>query len=223
MAKRRFARKGKVSRFQRKKRYNGRKKKVMYATPKMIYAITLQAPVTTFTVSSGTSNVEAFSWSFGEIVANDIDALMNLYDEIKITGVTVEIKPRGNVAQAGLVADGGFQYYTVQDSTDDNTLASTSEALEYANVRTHQSWRPMKRYVKVTVPKLLKDCNNNPLLTVEAPKWLQLRQQIIGGVTYNNAIVAHLGLKLITEVNEGDESHIFDVYQKYHCLFRNKI
>lgn len=223
MAKRRFARKGKVSRFQRKKRYNGRKKKVMYATPKMIYAITLQAPVQQMLVESGNFAVEAFSWSYGDIVANDIDALMNLYDEIKITGVTIEIKPRGNIAQAGFVADGGFQYYTVQDSTDDNTLASTSEALEYANVRIHQSWRPMRRYVKLTVPKLLKDCNNNPLLTVEAPKWLQLRQQVIGGVTYNNAVVAHLGLKLITAVNEGDEDQIFDVYQKFHCQFRNKI
>jgi len=216
-------RRRKVVRTKRKKMYKKRIPRLTFANPRMIYKAKLTAGSSAITVPTGQGFVSAQSYSFGDIVPDDLDGFIKLYDEIKITGVKIQIIPRGNVAQAGLTQDQGFIYYSVIDYSDDNTLSTVDEALQYASCRKHFSWRPMARYFPVKCPVLLKDVNNTNMIQTQQPQWLQLLPQTIVGTSYNNANVAHLGLKLISNINESDEDIIFDVYAHLYCQFRNKI
>lgn len=221
--KRRFNKK--KTNFKRKRAYRPRLRaapRLTYATPKMIYKATLQGKKTSIICASNTSFVLADSFSFGDIIPNDIDAFGQLYDEIKLTAVRISILPRGNVANAGLTQEEGFRYYSVIDYSDDNILPDVETALQYATCRTHSSWKPMNRFVSLKQPIIVKDVNNTNMLQTQSPQWLQILPQTIVGIPIVNASVAHLGIKIISEKNESAEDVIFDVYTKFYCLFRNK-
>jgi len=216
-------RRRKVVRTKRKKMYKKRIPRLTFANPRMIYKAKLPVAIDTVVTPTGQMFVSAQTYSFGDIIPDDIDGFIKLYDEIKITGVKIQIIPRGNVAAASDVINQGFVYYSVIDYSDDNTLPDVNTALQYSTCRKHYSWKPMSRYFPVKCPVLLKDVNNTNMIQTQNPQWLQLLPQTIVGTSYNNANVAHLGLKLISNVNESDEDVTLDVYAHLYCQFRNKI
>lgn len=205
-----------------------KKPKVAYATPKMIYAVPLRAQDQTALITAnpgatGAHETFEYSVSLSDIVSTELAAFTELYDEFKITGFKIQLRPRGNLAGTGSTGQNmGFQFYSVEDFTDLNPLSSVDAALEYANVKLHKSWKGMTRYIKCKVPKLTLDVNNNPVLKVENPGWLQLQPQIIAGTNYDNTIVAHLGCKLIFDYNLNDEDVIFDQFVTLYVQFKTK-
>jgi len=204
-----------------RKKLRVRRKTIIHATPRMIYDIQLNSQALTFTVGAANWNSYTFSPSLSNVAGNDLTAFQNLYDEFKITGFTWMLKARGNIA-FGSIGPQGFQYYSVLDYSDSNTLANVNEALEYRNVRYHKSFRDAKRYVPCMCPQLIRDVNNNPLLVVVKPRWMQLTPQVIGGLNYDDTLVAMLGCKIITETNNNANPVTFDLYVKLHVQFRNK-
>lgn len=208
-----------------------RKKHIIYATPNMIYKIPLMCEAEIMTITAGTSRAYEFEPSLSDVVSNDLTALENLYDEFRISGYTWTLIPRGNVANASYTSDVlgsaiydnvGFQYYSVLDHTDVESITSPDEALEYRNCRTHQSWKKNSRYVPAYVPRLVKDVNNNPMMVTARSNWMQIKSQTIGGTAYNNKEVAHIGCKIFFETNQNSADYVFDFYIKLYCEFRNK-
>jgi len=174
---------------------------------------------------TGTGNHahEEYSPSLSELDTNEFNAFAEIYDEFKITGFRVTLKPRGNINQPGSTgANQGFNYYSVIDYTDTVPLASIDKALEYANCKVHKSWKTFSRYVSCKVPKIIYDVNNNPTLKTESPAWMQIEDQTIMGINISNKIVAHLGLKLFFEYNLNTYDVIFDEYITLYVKFRNK-
>jgi len=212
--------------FRKGRKYVKKAKVANFARPGMIYKIPLRIPAAEIVVDSDPTQAGAlgtieYAVSLGNIVANELAAFTELYDEFKITGFKVQLKPRGNMnTAAGPVQ--GFHFYSVLDGTDLVPLADIAAAQEYTNCKTHQSWRGMSRYVKCTIPKLTRDVNNNPVLKIEGANWMQLLPQTISGVVYNNANVAHIGLKVIFEYNNNTTDVIFDEYITCYCQFRTK-
>lgn len=220
-----------------KKRRNARKyarkrRMVIYATPKMIYKASLQGLPLAFTVpiaSSYTYYPFVFEISLSDLVSNEITAFQNLYDEFKITGFTWTISPRGNIANSAPAdptttgtLQKGFHYYSVLDHTDVEDLATPDEALEFASCKRHCSWRQASRYVPAYCPRLTHDINNNPMLVVDKPRWLQIATQTIAGTSYNQQNVNHIGCKIICETNFNNDEVVMDLYYKIHVMFRNK-
>jgi len=210
-----------------KKKYIAKTRTVTLG-PKTILSQKLRGEAAQVTVAANPGitgpyvNLE-YSVSLSDIVSNELAAYTELYDEFKITGFRVSLKPRGNLASPGSTgANQGFNFYSVIDYTDLQSLSTVSEALEYANVRTHQSWRTFSRYVSCKIPKLIQDINQNPVLKVESPAWMQLAPQMIAGTNYDNTIVAHLGLKLIFEYNPNTTDVIFDEFLTIFVKFRTK-
>lgn len=196
------------------------RRQALYATPKMIYKIPLQVAKMTLVVANAGQSTFEFGVSLSDIVSGDLTAFQALYDEFKITGFKWKLVPRGNNAPVG--TNTGFMYYSVLDRTDTNALTSVDAALEYPNCRKHKSWRTNSRYIPAYCPKLIHDVNNNPMLTIEKPRWLQLNTQTIGGTVYDDTIVSHIGCKIITDVNNGTNPITFDFYITMYCQFRNK-
>lgn len=213
----------------RKKNYK-KTKKANFANPKMIYKIPLKIADDVLIIPSDPTGAlprvtEEFAISLDDLNVLELTAFTELYDEFKITGFKVQYRPRGNMnTAAGPVQ--GFQFYSVLDGTDLVPLADSQAALQYTNCKKHYSWKGMSRYVKCTVPVLTVDVNGNPMLKVEQPRWMQLLPQTIavGGVPtiYDNATVAHIGLKTIFENNTNTTAVTFDTYVTVYVQFRNK-
>jgi len=206
----------------RKRNYKKGTSKLTYANPRMIYKAKLNCPVVEYSIEPDGSITDSYTVSLSDIIPKDVDAFAQIYDEFKLTGFTLRIVPRGNQANATAPDNNGFYFYTVIDHTDDNTFSSVDQALTYASCRRHASWKPMKRYVKCMVPLLAKDVNNTPLLQIQKPQWLQTVPQTIGGVVYNDAVVGHTGLKLITDLNTSTDTINLDIYRTYYVQYRNK-
>jgi len=203
-----------------------KKAKVIYATDKLIYKAKLRCAPIELQLPANASLQYECEPSLSDIQASELAAFTELYDEFKITGVTTEIMPRGNEAtlvqsMAGSNHTLGFNYYSVLDNTDVNSI-TVPEAFEYASVKNHVSWRKMKRYYKSYTPVLTHDLNNNPLINVKPSGWLQLTPQTIGGVTYDNTIIAHIGMKITGEPNLNSYTQKFDMIHTLHVQFRNK-
>jgi len=214
-----------------RKRMYRRKKMALYATPRMVYKIALQAVPSIIPIPAGSPLTYQFEPSLSDLVSNDLDAFEALYDEFRITGFTWKLIPMGNVANANFTSDVlgssvydniGLMYYSVLDHTDVVPLASPDAALEYRNCKTHRSWRTNKRYCPATVPRLTRDVNNNPLLVTAKPTWMQIKTQTIGGTSYDNKEVAHIGCKLYFEENLNSTDLELNLYITLHCEFRNK-
>lgn len=212
--------------------YARKRKMVIYATPKMIYKVPLNLEKGTIQISAGAIKTFNFNISLEDIAGNDLTAFINLYDEFRITGFTWTLKPRGNVANASFTSEAiglgeiydniGLQYYSVLDHTDVENLADADEALEYITCRKHVSWKTNSRYVPAYTPLLVKDVDNNPMLSVKRSSWLQLKTQTIGGTVYNQVQTAHIGCKLFFEQNQNQTDMFLDLYIKAYVLFRNK-
>lgn len=214
-----------------KKRNYRKRKMVMYATPRMVYKISLQSIASIVTIPGGSTHTYQFEPSLSDIVSNDLTAFDSLYDEFRITGFTWKLVPMGNVANANFTSDVlgsaiydniGLLYYSVLDHTDVVPLTSSDQALEYRNCKTHRSWMTNKRYCPATVPRLTKDVNNNPLLVTQKPTWMQIKSQTIGGTLYDNKEVAHIGCKLYFEENLSATDLDLNLFITLHCEFRNK-
>jgi len=212
-------------------RVYARRKKAIYATPRMVYKISLQTIASILTIPGGSTLKYEFEPSLSDVVSNDLTAFENLYDEFRITGFTWKLVPMGNVANTNFTSDVlgsavydniGLLYYSVLDHTDVVPLTSSDQALEYRNCKTHRSWRTNKRYCPATVPRLTKDVNNNPLLVTQKPSWMQIKSQTIGGTTYDNKEVAHIGCKLYFEENLNATDLELNLFITLHCEFRNK-
>ncbi|AUM61939.1 putative capsid [uncultured virus] len=213
------------------------KRKTMYATSKMIYKISLACQNDTIvippdSVNPGTYYTYEFSPSLSDIDVSELSAFTEIYDEFKIVGVTFSLRPRGNIAftnnsvqpGTGLILSNqtGSRYYSVLDPSDLKPLLTPDSAREYTNCKVIDSWRPHRRTYKSSVPSLTYDVNNNPYLKVEGPRWMQLEPQAIAGTNYDDTILAHIGCKLIWDLNETNSSFVYDLYIKLHCMFRVK-
>lgn len=214
--KRNFGRKRKTYR----KRY-GRKKTQNITAQNKVFKAKLKLAQNVFTHPTGIIDTIEYAPSLSNMANPELTAYMELYDEFKITGFTVELRPRQNTTSytAGNI---GNTFYSVIDHTDVRPLASAAEALEYSNCRTHKSWRTFKRYAPVKVPKLLLDIQNTPLLRVDPPTWMQTLPQLIAGTNYDNTLVAHLGMKLFFEINNNAQSLVYDEILTLNVSFRNK-
>jgi len=214
------------------KKYMRKKKITRFATTKMIYKATLREEKAEITVPIATTTQYypfVFQESLSDLVGNDIAGFAALYDEFKITGFTWNIRPRGNYTTSAPsdpetvgTLNKGFQYYSVLDHSDVNTLADPNEALEFASCKIHNTWKPASRYVPAYMPRLTHDVNNNPMIIVDRPKWLQMDTQTIGGVGYDQTLINHIGCKLLFESNFNSDEVVLDLYVKIHVQFRNK-
>jgi len=218
---------GKTSGKRRVRKFRLRRRRIprniAHANPKMIYDIVLNAKVTTLVIPAA-GGVFNFAPSLSNVASTDLGAFQELYDEFKITGFSWQLIPRGNVISpyANATTNTGYTYFSVIDYTDTNTLASADDALEYSTCKKHSSWKKAGRKVACMVPQLIHDCNNNPMITVVKPRWMQLETQTISGTPYDDTIVAHLGCKLFFPATVNLVGQIYDKFLKLHVQFKNK-
>lgn len=176
---------------------------------------------TEITMLSGATINAVWAPSFGLIPAAELAAYQALYDQVRFCAMKVSYVPRSN--QAGTAASvNSFRMYSVIDRTDSNALTTIDEAMEYQNVKSTLMTKPHTRYCKLTTISLDRDSNNNPKLTIHKPEWLQTTSQTIGGTVYNNTIIAHLGLKFISDSNPISSSLELDVFTTYYLEFKNR-
>ncbi|CAF3337919.1 unnamed protein product [Rotaria socialis] len=165
---------------------------------------------------------EVFTPSFGNLPATELTAFRALYDQVKFCAFKVTYKPRGNIANVGASAS-TMRIYSVIDRTDATPLINVDAALEYQNCKATLLTRQHSRYIKCTEPVLLRDINNAPMLSVSNSRWLQLDDQTISGTLYSDAVVAHLGLKVITDPNPSPTNIIYlDRFVKIYLQFKTR-
>lgn len=201
-------------------RRRNRGARVIHANAKSIMDVTLNTDKFPLSAAAGGDINQAFAVSLSDIASGDLSAYQALYDEFKIRSFTYYLCPKGNqsIADRGL----GFQIYHVLDNTDDNTLASPAAALEYATCKRSSSWKAYKRKINCYCPQLTHDVNNNPMITIVKPRWMQLAAQTIGGTSYDDTITAVIGAKFISDVNPSPVAQDFDLFIKLHVSFRTK-
>lgn len=170
----------------------------------------------TVSVAAGAAINTVYSPSLSNLPAAELAAYQALYDMFRLKAIKVTFRPRGNIANVG--AAGSFRLYSVIDPTDGVSLATTAEALEYRNCKSTIMSSPHSRYCKLMMPTLLLDTNANPVLQAQWPLWLQTNPQNIASVPYNDTIVAHRGIKFISETATSAQN--FDVTITLYVQFK---
>jgi len=180
----------------------------------------------TITVTNGSTFAEEFTPSLSNIEAGDLAAYQALYDQFKITSITIDVQSRANVNTNGTTATTNvvvpFRFYSIIDKTDDTPI-TVAQAMQYNNVQKRLSIHshPVYRRYSPSVPILVVDINDNPMIQVQRAPWMQLSPQTIGTNTYDNTIIACPGVKVISDTNTGSTA-TFDVYLTMVVLFKNK-
>lgn len=181
----------------------------------------------TITVANNATFAEEFSPSLSNIEAGDLAAYTALYDQFRVTSITIDVQSKDRVNTNASTGGAGdvfpFRFYSVLDKTD-LTPITVAEAMQYNNVQKRLSIKPHPVYRRYSpmVPVLLQDINANYMVQMQKAPWMQLSPQIIGGNNYDNTQIAFPGVKVISDVNTGDPV-LFDFYITFVVQFKTKL
>lgn len=181
----------------------------------------------TVSVANAAAFAEEFTPSLSNIEAGDLAAYTALYDEFRVTSITIDVQPNVVVntnTSAGTTSDTNLiRMYSVLDKTD-STPITIAQAMQYNNVQKRLSNVKHCIYRKYApmVPILIQDLNQNYMMQLQKSPWMQLSPQVIGGNNYDNTLIAYPGVKAISDINTGDPLE-FDVFITLVVQFRVKL
>lgn len=173
------------------------------------------------TITNGDTINASYSPSLSNIESGDLTAYTSLYDEFRIKSITVDIQSLDTVNTDSTTFP--FRIYSVIDKTDSNEI-TVAEAMQYNNVQKRRSTdkHPVYRTWVPSPSIVLQDVNGTHFIQQQRPQWMQLADQEVFSTATSGITVAQLGLKVISEPNQGAEAQLFDVYITYRVQFKVK-
>nr|WAE42248.1 MAG: capsid protein [Cressdnaviricota sp.] len=169
------------------------------------------------TQATGTALYYDFAPSISNMNASDLTAYANLYDEYRIKKCRLRIRYNTNFANLSTLPS--WQVYSVIDRNDETSLTSLDQALGYNNCvvkKTTDYWCVNRTFVPSVTVKLT-DVNGNSYLQEQKPQWIQLANNFF------NQVIAHLGCKVISEVQSSGMTVTAEIYTDIMVEFRNKV
>lgn len=173
-----------------------------------IYTYQLGFPDADITCVNGTVQTEEYSPSLSDLP--QVATFQALYDQYRITKVTIRIIPQMTVSTGPLVFPNLF-YYTVLDYNDSATLSSTNQANQHNSCRTTPWMKPFSRTFRPYVVQNTTDSTPTAYVLTKPSPWI---------ATVNPGI-AHLGMKFITDNNSGSGDFKWNVRITFVVQFKN--
>lgn len=134
----------------------------------------------------------------------------NLFDMYRINGVKVTFMPRGNSAEVG-TNQGIVKLFSAIDYDDNTTPASLSEILQYETLKTTNSTRDHKRYIKPKLARVLYQAGASNAYGAGT-----------GWIDCSNPQVPHYGMKyVLQQLPAGAQS--YDCKITFYLAFKNVV
>lgn len=134
----------------------------------------------------------------------------NLFDMYRINGVKVTLMPRGNSAEVG-TNQGLVKLFSVIDYDDNIAPAALTEVLQYESLKTTNTSRDHKRYIK---PKLSR--------VLYQPGAVNAYGASNGWIDCTNPQVPHYGMKyVLQQLPAGAQS--YDCKITFYLAFKNVV
>lgn len=200
-----------------------RRRKARAALHRQVHKFKRQVFLGTYKASCTSLGVQtpiAKAFSFQLVDLPNVAEYTSLFDQYKITGVSVRVIPKSSEqiqgGTSGTVQTLGYgQVVTAIDYDDAANPASKDELLEFGSSKTTSSNRIHTRFIR---PKMLNVVFRNALTSGYSPvkaTWLDQ--------AYND--LPHYGLKLWVDAPSGfnvaDTSIAYDIYATYYFSCKN--
>lgn len=158
--------------------------------------------------ASGSAMTYDFAPSLSDL--SNKAAFKDLFDQYRIVGLKLRFDPQvSEVINIPALPD--LLMYSVLDFNDSATLTTTIKATEYQTCKITKFSKPHVRYFRPCVVQNTTDSAANSYNKTYPSPWISTA----------NDIIAHLGVKVLTDPNSGSSTWRWSVSATYYIQFKN--
>lgn len=162
--------------------------------------------------ASGSAMTYDFAPSLSDL--SNKAAFKDLFDQYRIVGLKLRFDPQvsqivNTTNLSPVLPD--LLMYSVLDFNDAATLSSTAKATEYQTCKITRFSKPHIRYFKPCVVQNTTDSAANSYNKTYQSPW----------IATTNDLIAHLGVKVLTDPNSGSGTWRWSVSATYYIQFKN--
>lgn len=173
-----------------------------------IYSFKQRVDFNEVVAASGSAMTFDFAPSLSDL--SNKAAFKELFDQYRIVGLKLRFDPQVSEA-INISALPNLLMYSVLDFNDAATLTTTAKATEYQTCKITRFSKPHVRYFRPCVVQNTTDSAANSYNKTYPSPWISTTKDL----------VAHLGVKVLTDLNPGSSTWKWNVSATYYIQFKN--